>query len=567
MTGLQSTNYGLNYDEQLDSGLYLVTPRDDDYSEGNLGYDTLTGWRNDNVLVRVDSNYFNAGTRDYKRLTIEDDYELFVEGNSSETLSNVLPEDIEDVVDVQVNTLDLATEQENGLSNLVPAGESTSEELELLGQEDGNTTLTVEDQQIGIQLSAGTNPNPSLNGVFGDDDRTRVTNTTSDPWTKVGFITSRFGDDWFGSSGVMIGPHHFLTSAHGIFDSTLSDSAGNGGYADEIYVHLGQDGQEKYYGQVGVTYFHTVNGYTADNDGDGIIADADDDENHWNYDWAVLTLDRNIGNYTGWMGWQWNSDLSWYNNLNVNITGYPRDTINSQGIVENNWSSSLAGIDHSAEMYTISGTINSANNYHIKHHLDATGGNSGGPVWRSEGSSEYVIGLTSGYIHDSQNTPTHNEAIRLQKYMTDLIEDWKKNDPNPIDKPDLVDYDKWFGTDFDYLSSNSIKPGDNLTARFVTRNNGTAASGNFDVNFYASTDNDVTNSSGSHWLLGSDTINSLDPFDWDYATWSGSFPNLNPGSYYIIGFIDPSTSIDEFDDSAASNQVVFDSTIQVQSLF
>ncbi|NEP23910.1 MAG: hypothetical protein F6K49_18480 [Moorea sp. SIO3I6] len=70
-----------------------------------------------------------------------------------------------------------------------------------------------------------------------------------------------------------------------------------------------------------------------------------------------------------------------------------------------------------------------------------------------------------------------------------------------------------------------------------------------------------------YWLLGSDTISSLDPFNWDYATWSGSFPNLNPGSYYIIGFIDPSTSIDEFDDSAASNQVVFDSILQVQSLF
>ncbi|NEO70470.1 trypsin-like peptidase domain-containing protein [Moorena sp. SIO3H5] len=561
MAGLKSTNYGLNYDEQLDSGLYLVTPRDDDYSEVNLGYDTLTGWRNDNVLVRVDSDYLNTGSREDKRFTIEGDYKIVVEGNSSETISNVLPEDIEDVVDVQVNSLDLATEQENGLSNLASAAESTSEELELLRQDDTNTTLTVEDQQIGIQLSAEANANPSLDGVFGDDERTRVTNTTSDPWSKVGLVTARFGNEWFGSSGVMIGPHHFLTSAHGIFDSTLSDSAGNGGYADEIYVHLGQDGQEKYYGQVGVTYFHTVNGYTADNDGDGIIADADSNEDDGNYDWAVLTLDRNIGNYTGWMGWQWNSDLSWYNDLNVNITGYPKNTINSEGIVENNWQGSFAGIDHSAEMYTISGTINSATNYQIKHHLDATGGNSGGPVWRSEGNSEYVIGLTRAGFSD------RNEAIRLQEYMTDLIEDWKTNDPNPVDKPDLVDYDQWFGTDFDYLSSNSIKPGDNLTTRFVTRNNGTAASGNFDVNFYASTDNDVTNSSGSHWLLGSDTISSLDPFDWDYATWSASFPNLNPGSYYIIGFIDPSTSIDEFDDSAASNQVVFDSILQVQSLF
>ncbi|MBD2532876.1 calcium-binding protein [Nostoc flagelliforme FACHB-838] len=135
----------------------------------------------------------------------------------------------------------------------------------------------------------------------------------------------------------------------------------------------------------------------------------------------------------------------------------------------------------------------------------------------------------------------------------------------PTDKADLVDYDTWFNTTIKSFSQNIIKHGENFSITVYPRNNGTAATGTFSVSFYASTDADVTNSIGSHYLIGNTTVSSIDPFNLGTATWSGAFRDIPIGNYSVVSYLDPTNSIQEFDDSPDSNQKVFSSLLTVDN--
>ena len=45
-----------------------------------------------------------------------------------------------------------------------------------------------------------------------------------------------------------------------------------------------------------------------------------------NWDFALVTLDRPVGNWVGWLGREWWSSDATYNGMNVNTAGYPGDT-------------------------------------------------------------------------------------------------------------------------------------------------------------------------------------------------------------------------------------------------
>jgi Ca2+-binding RTX toxin-like protein/V8-like Glu-specific endopeptidase len=456
-------------------------------------------------------------------------------------LQAVLFEEIGHYLDSVVNARDTAGDEGELFSALVR--EVKLEQSELPHTNDNNHFV-----ETLLSGSLG-DPNPSLDGVFGTDDRVAITgetNLTSYPRRTVGFVTARYGDQWFGSSGVMIGPYHFLTAAHGIFNS------GRGGFADEIAVYMGVDGQNKYYGKARVTQFHTVNGYTGDNDGDGIIADQDPDENEHDYDWAVLTLDRSIGDFTGWMGWKYYGDLNSYNGLSVNSTGYPRQTINSDGTIRENWPGSFANTtEFSAQMYNSSGLLDSATDRQIRHRIDISGGNSGGPIWIDDGGIPRVIGVTTAVMSEN-GTPVRNEALRLQKYITDFIETWKANDTRPSDKPDFADHDDWFRFNSSSFRNNStsssvndasnslinVNVGDSITFNARIRNNGTArvdgglylVEPTINVSFYASSNTTI---SGNDYKIGEANISAINPFSQSYATLNTSFPNIPEGNYSV----------------------------------
>ncbi|MHC5745020.1 MAG: trypsin-like serine protease [Nostoc sp.] len=396
--------------------------------------------------------------------------------------------------------------------------------------------------------------------VFSPDGRTKVSNTTTFPFSAIGKMRIRWkgpdgvidtADDIIvNGSGAMIDSYHFLTAGHCVYDTRY------GGWADKIEVMLGSKGNiiagtnradYEYYSEAKSVYTRSFEGWTQ---GDQTKSET------FQYDIGLVTLDRNIGNFTGWFNYGYDDNLN--SGTLMNVTGYPSDKFdsNSDGKFDN------------YDMWTQSGKITSTTDSILRsNELDIVNGNSGGPLWlnNSNTNKPTIYGIASNETTTNQ-TPLYNEFARITSTRYNEIQNWINEDTatrKPTDKADLVDSDVWFNTTLGSFSNNTIKNGENFSITVYPRNNGTAATGNFSVSFYASTDTNITNSIGSHYLIGNTTISSINPFNSGTATWNGAFPNIPIGNYYVISFLDPTNLIQEFDESLTSNQKVFRTLLSV----
>ncbi|MBN3926428.1 trypsin-like serine protease [Nostoc sp. NMS4] len=396
--------------------------------------------------------------------------------------------------------------------------------------------------------------------IFSPDGRTKVSNTTTFPFSAVGKIRIHWkgadgvintADDIIvNGSGAMIDPYHFLTAGHCVYDTRY------GGWADQIEVMLGSRGNiiagtnradYEYYSEAKSVYTRSLEGWTQ---GDQTKSET------FQYDLGLVTLDRNIGNFTGWFNYGYDDNLS--SGTLMNVTGYPSDKFdaNSDGKSDN------------YDMWTQSGKITSTTELSLRsNELDIIPGNSGGPLWlyKSDTNKPTIYGVASNET-TTNNNPLYNEFTRITSTRYNQIQNWIGQDTTarqPTDKADLVDSDVWFNTTRGSFNNNNIKQGDNFSITVYPRNNGTAATGTFSVSFYASTDADITNSIGSLYLIGNINVSSINPFNSGTATWNGAFPNIPVGNYYVVSFLDPTNSIPEFDESLSSNQKVFRTLLTV----
>ncbi len=396
--------------------------------------------------------------------------------------------------------------------------------------------------------------------VFSPDGRTKVSNTTTFPFSAIGKmriswkgpdgVIDTADDIIVNGSGAMIDPYHFLTAGHCVYDTRY------GGWADKIEVMLGSKGNiiagtnradYEYYSEAKSVHTRSFEGW--------IQGDQTKSET-FQYDIGLVTLDRNIGNFTGWFNYGYDDNLS--SGTLMNVTGYPADKFDSNN----------DGKSDNYDMWTQSGKITSTTDSILRsNELDILPGNSGGPLWlyNSNTNKPTIYGVASNETTTNQ-TPLYNEFARITSTRYNEIQSWIDEDSTtrkPTDKADLVDSDVWFNTTLGSFSDNTIKNGENFSVTVYPRNNGTAATGTFSVSFYASTDTNVTNSIGSHYLIGNTTISSINPFNSGTATWNGAFPNIPVGNYYVISFLDPTNSIPEFDESLTSNQKVFRTLLTV----
>ncbi|MDZ8092279.1 MAG: trypsin-like serine protease [Nostoc sp. DedQUE05] len=396
--------------------------------------------------------------------------------------------------------------------------------------------------------------------LFSPDGRTKVSNTTTSPFSAVGKmriswkgpdgVINTADDIIINGSGAMIDSYHFLTAGHCVYDTRY------GGWADKIEVMLGSKGNiiagtnradYEYYSEAKSVYTRSFDGWTQ---GDQTKSET------FQYDIGLVTLDRNIGNFTGWFNYGYDDNLS--SGTLMNVTGYPSDKFdsNSDGKFDN------------YDMWTQSGKITSTTDSILRsNELDILPGNSGGPLWlnNSNTNKPTIYGVASNET-TSNKTPLYNEFARITSTRYNEIQNWIDQDNTarqPTDKADLVDSDVWFNTTLGSFNNKTIKYGENFSITVYPRNNGTAATGTFSVSFYASTDTNITDNIGSHYLIGNTTISSINPFNSGTATWSGAFPNIPIGNYYVISFLDPTNSIQEFDESLSSNQKVFKTLLTV----
>ena len=351
--------------------------------------------------------------------------------------------------------------------------------------------------------------------VFSPDDRQKINTTDIFPWRSICrlYITAQ-DDTRFIGSGAIIDEFHVLTCGHCAY---LHD---NGGWAREIEVAPGKREGLEPFGRCNVISMRSTTGWTQDEMPE--------------HDWAVLTLDRSIGLFTGWMGRKTaDYSSSFYTDI-VHSAGYPAD------------------LDLGNNMYYTSESGDRADEFNHWYWLDTAGGQSGSPVWMNEGGAKYIISI---HAYGYEGGTDANFGTRLNANKFTQLNTWLAEESStlPDDKPDLLDRGYYSN-----ISATSIITG---VSHFViycdVKNEGTAVASSFNINYYISKDQYIT---PSDYMIGRKTIINLNPFEFQSADLEGMVANAIPeGKYYIGWIIDGDDEIAEWDED--NNVVLLDNVI------
>ena len=346
----------------------------------------------------------------------------------------------------------------------------------------------------------------TLEMVIPPDDRVGVSDTTVFPWITIVklYIIAADGTQ-LTATGAIIDDFHVLTAGHCVWSHDYGDN-----WVQSIMVVPGLDGSYMPFYYAWKTNCKTYTGWVVNRDPD--------------HDWAVITLDRNIGSWTGWMGRETHSDLSWYSGTTFNTAGYPADL--SSGLV----------------MYFDADIADYATDYRLYYYMDTAGGQSGSPVWAYSSTAGRRIVAIHAY-----GSSTINSGTRLNQDKFDRIITWLDDDGSITDYADLIDDGQyWSGFSSDNPNPAEVRAGEPFSVWNDVRNIGTEHSGSFTVCYYAST-NDII--SPSDYLIGTCSVSSISPFSWDDSDWSGPFPGSIPtGVYYVGWIIDCYDDVTEFDE-------------------
>ncbi|KKN39428.1 hypothetical protein LCGC14_0743540 [marine sediment metagenome] len=358
-----------------------------------------------------------------------------------------------------------------------------------------------------VGLLAGTDTSATPEAVIGTDERTLSPNTVFPYKTVVKlYISDPWGGNWVGS-GAIIDNFHVLTAGHCAY---IRDSP-NFGWATSIEVVPAMDTSDTYpdpYGSAWVTGMRSYTGWTVSGSSQ--------------HDWAVLTLDRNVGFFTGSMGRITAGSSSSIYNAGMNVAGYPTD---------------LSSGNRQYRDITNAGDGATANNHY--YWADTAPGMSGGPVWRYDAGNRYIMTV---HAYGRGGTAS-NFGTRLNNDKYDRIFTWLSADSAPTDKADLIDR----GSLYSSYSPGSVTAGTTFfSVNNQIRNVGTASSGTYYVHYYASTNTYI---STSDYYIGTSGPESAGAFGTDAASWSGTFPNIPGGNYYIGWIIDKDDTVDEFDET------------------
>jgi V8-like Glu-specific endopeptidase len=372
-------------------------------------------------------------------------------------------------------------------------------------------------------LPSGSYFESDIESVFPPDSRSRVTPTISYPWRTIAQLFMTFPNSATGScSGAIIDPFHALTAGHCVY------SHGNGGWANSVLVVPGMDAGYMPYNYAWGTSLRSYTGWTS-----SAMAE---------HDWAVITLDRNVGTFTGWMGRMTGDPSSSIYTSGLNTAGYPCNEIGGNCTYPKTPTYSMW------HDYNVGRT---ATEYNHWYYLDTMPGQSGSPVWRYLDPDRWILSVHTR----SDDGSGSNHGTRLNQDKYDRIITWLSSDTPPTDQADLIDD----GQTYSGFSPLAVKPGHTSIHNWSSvRNLGTAASGGFYVTYYASTN---TNISTSDYLIGDDIMPSITPFTWADSDRNGIFPPGVPDGLYWVGWIIDSTgAVTEFDEG---NNTAYKTTYQV----
>lgn len=226
---------------------------------------------------------------------------------------------------------------------------------------------------------------------FPPDDRVKITSTSNYPWSTICklYVTAADNTHWVGS-GAIIDAFHVLTCGHLVY---LHD---NGGWVNDVTVIPGMRGSYQPFGQAFATYYRSYVGWTQDE--------------MVEHDWALITLDRPIGNQTGWMGRITEDILDPIYMGTLHTAGYPSD------------------LDSGEYMYYDSDFGEKVDNYNHWYWMDTAEGQSGSPVWAEINGSNYILTVNA---YQYENGFYANFGIRLNQDKFNQLNFWLSADPFP----------------------------------------------------------------------------------------------------------------------------------------
>lgn len=337
---------------------------------------------------------------------------------------------------------------------------------------------------------------------------TAITNTYSHPWNTVFKLLIRFTANntnyYYVCSASSLSSFHLLTAGHCLYNHDIADNGSNiAGWAQEVWAWPAQTDLVGFigapdfpYGVAKVTFQTTYTAWIQNQD--------------VNWDIAWMAMDRRIGDHVGWMGREANSTTA-----SLNFDGYPSEE--EFGFGDNNFQ--YWGFDvNNVQTYTANRILLNAYAY---------GGQSGGPVWRYDGTDRWIQGVNSTSNRAGKAEATRMALTTFNDIAAAIVSD--ETARPPVARPYLVEY--VFSTNAKALLTSNAAPGGSFTITYNVFNSGFAAT-SANLSFYLSP---VPQVSSAAVLVGTQFINNLNAFSYLVQNATFTVPtSIAPGKYYVV---------------------------------
>jgi len=239
--------------------------------------------------------------------------------------------------------------------------------------------------------------------VIGDDDRTLVSPTTNAPWRMICQLTIEFPYDTVPGTGWLAGHRTVITAGHCLLNDDL------GGAAKSIAIVPARDGDQKPFGEAKAASWAPHDFWLNNRDPDWDIGHIQ----------LVEPLDpAKVGAFA----YAPLPDTT-LNQHYVNLAGYPRSISKYLGA-------------NGDRLVHHANRIQAVGVERLFYDIDASGGQSGAPVWIHEtaGAAPIVVGVhAKGWVAGQSGLGgRYNSSPRLTQAKCDAIDSWLARDQAPI---------------------------------------------------------------------------------------------------------------------------------------
>ncbi|PGC46198.1 glutamyl endopeptidase [Bacillus toyonensis] len=222
--------------------------------------------------------------------------------------------------------------------------------------------------------------------VFGTDTRNKVSDTSTQPYRSISYISTSFSDGDYMCTGTVIGKDTVLTNAHCVYDTDTKQ------YLKTGYIIPALNDSHYSYGYYNIESYSVPSGY---------INSGGSSE----YDFAVMKVSTNggshIGDVVGSLGIKQVSNIK---DTGIKVYGYPGDKAQNTG---------------SVSQWGASGSILQENSSLAFYEIDTYGGQSGSAMLNS---SNQIIGVhNGGYDLSGNEVIDSNGGPKMVKPMYDFI--------------------------------------------------------------------------------------------------------------------------------------------------